>query len=98
MATEAASLESAPHAVMSAGVSSRTLPCCRRLPLPPLPLPLLLPALPWLLPPLLLPPAALLPPPPPLLPPHPSSRSRLPVKRCREAPSAACFNSSYTAN
>ncbi len=99
MATEAASLDSAPHAVMSAGVSSRTLLCCRRLPLLLLPLPplLLLPALPWLLPPLL-PPAALLPPPPLLLPPHPSSRSRLPVKRCRETPSAACFNSSYTAN
>ena len=72
MATEAASLDSAPHAVISAGVSSRTLVWCRQLPL--LSLLLLL---------LLL-----------LLLPDPSSRSKLPVKRCSGTPSAACFSSS----
>lgn len=82
MATDAASLDSAPHAVISAGVSSRVVRCR----LPPLLSPLLLsPARLWL-PPLLLFSA--------LLPPEPSSRSRLRVNRCREAPSAACFSSS----
>ena len=88
MATEAASLDSAPHAVISADVSSRTL-CCR-LPLLSLLLLLLLLLSPASLLLLLSAPLLLA----PLLLPPPSSRSRLPVKRCRDTPSAACFSSS----